>query len=321
MTACRAVLVFAPTPLLTVTIEDRGGEPDLHVHAGGQGVWQARMICSLGVPVVLCAALGGETGAMLRHLITSEGIDLDAEQVGSRNGGYVHDRRGGSRQSIVEVPGSALDRHELDDLYERTLIRGLDASLAVLSGPHDDRIVPASVYRRLTIDLTANGCRVIGDLSGQRLDAMLAGGPFLIKVSHDELLRDGRARDESPAELVSAMRRLSADGAGAVIVSRAKQPALALIDDEVLEVRIPPLQPAEPRGAGDSMTAGVVASLARGESLRAALRVGAACGALNVVRSGLGSGGSAAVTALAKRVELRGRREAEESWNRNARPS
>jgi 1-phosphofructokinase len=68
------VLVFAPTPLLTVTIEDRGGEPDLHVHAGGQGVWQARMISSLGVPVVLSAALGGETGAVLRHLITSRGL-------------------------------------------------------------------------------------------------------------------------------------------------------------------------------------------------------------------------------------------------------
>jgi 1-phosphofructokinase len=53
------IMVFAPSLLITVTIEDRGGEPDIHVHAGGQGVWQARMISSLGVPVVLCAALGG----------------------------------------------------------------------------------------------------------------------------------------------------------------------------------------------------------------------------------------------------------------------
>lgn len=188
-----------------------------------------------------------------------------------------------------------MDRHELDCLYERTLIRGLDASLAVLSGPHDDRVVPASVYRRLTVDLSTNGCRVIGDLSGARLDAMLAGGPFLIKVSHEELLSDGRSSDESPAELANAMRQLRAEGAGTVVVSRAKQPALALVEDEVLEVHVPPLEPADPRGAGDSMTAGLVASLARGESLRAALRVGGACGALNVVRSGLGSGGSAAV--------------------------
>ncbi|HSL09596.1 MAG TPA: hypothetical protein VK887_16700 [Pseudonocardiaceae bacterium] len=130
------IMVFAPSPLITVTIEDRGGEPDIHVHAGGQGVWQARMISSLGVPVVLCAALGGEIGEVLRHLIAVEGIELDAEPVGARNGGYVHDRRGGQRRSIAEAPGVALDRHELDGLYERTLTRGLDTSVSLLSGPH-----------------------------------------------------------------------------------------------------------------------------------------------------------------------------------------
>lgn len=299
------IMVFAPSPLVTVTIEDRGEEPDIHVHAGGQGVWQARMISSLGVPVVLCAALGGETGEVLRHLIAAEGLEVDAEPVGARNGGYVHDRRGGQRRSVAEAAGAALDRHELDGLYERTLSRGLDAAIALLSGPHDDRIVPASMYRRLTTDLSANGCRVIGDLSGQRLEAMLAGGPFLIKVSHQELMRDGRASSEQPTELVDAMHQLRKDGANAVIVSRAVQPALALVDDEVFEVRVPPLEPADPRGAGDSMTAGLAASLAGDESMLTALRVGAACGALNVVHRGLGTGGSTAVATLAKRVELR----------------
>jgi 1-phosphofructokinase len=298
-------MVFAPSPLITVSIEDRGGEPDIHVHAGGQGVWQARMISSLGVPVVICAALGGETGEVLRHLIAAEGLEFDAEPVGGRNGGYVHDRRHGQRRSIAEAPGDALDRHEQDGLYERTLSRGLDAAIALLSGPHDDRIVPASMYRRLTTDLSANGCPVIGDLSGQRLRALLAGGPFLIKVSDQELMRDGRARSEQPTELVGVMRQLRKEGANAVVVSRAAQPSLALVEDEVFEVRVPPLEPADPRGAGDSMTAGIAASLARGESVMTALRFGAACGALNVVHRGLGSGGSAAVQTLAKRVELR----------------
>jgi 1-phosphofructokinase len=94
-----------------------------------------------------------------------------------------------------------------------------------------------------------------------------------------------------------------------VVVYRADQPALALVDDEVVEIHLPPLEPAEPRGAGDSMTAGLAASLARGESLPTALRVGAACGALNVVRSGLGTGGRTAVAALAKRIEIHGRRD------------
>lgn len=68
------VMVFAPSPQLTVTIESLGGIADLHLHPGGQGIWQARTIASLGVPVVLCAGLGGETGAVLRQLIEQEDV-------------------------------------------------------------------------------------------------------------------------------------------------------------------------------------------------------------------------------------------------------
>ncbi|MCW2633555.1 MAG: 6-phosphofructokinase [Pseudonocardia sp.] len=52
------------------------------------------------------------------------------------------------------------------------------------------------------------------------------------------------------------------------------------------------------------MTAGVAASLARGEPLHNALRVGAACGAVDLVRRGLGTAGHIGVQAMAERVEL-----------------
>jgi 1-phosphofructokinase len=301
-----AVVVFAPSPLLTVTIEDRAGQPDIHVHAGGQGVWQARMISTFGVPVVLCAALGGEAGDVLEHLLPSEGVELRAVHVGTRNGGYVHDRRGGDREPIAEAPGGPLDRHEQDALYELVLAEGLEHGTAVLAGPNSDQVIPSSLYRRLATDLGANGCRVAADLSGERLDAVLAGGPAVLKVSHEELISDGRAESDEPAVLVAAMKQLRADGAGTVIVSRAAEPALALPGDDetVVEIHMPPLEPAEPRGAGDSMTAGVIASLVRGDPVREALRTGAACGAPNVVRRGLGTGGEEAIRTLAERVEL-----------------
>jgi 1-phosphofructokinase len=301
-----AVVLFAPSPLLTVTIEDRAGQPDIHVHPGGQGVWQARMISALGVPVVLCVALGGEAGDVLAHLLPSEGVELRAVRVGARNGGYVHDRRTGDRESIAEAPGGPLDRHEQDALYELVLAEGLRHGTALLAGPNSDQVIPAGLYRRLATDLGANGCRVAADLAGERLDAVLAGGPAVLKVSHEELVADGRAESDDPAALVAAMKQLRADGADTVIISRAADPALALPagTDTVLEIHVPPLEAAEPRGAGDSMTAGVVASLVRGDPVREALRTGAACGALNVVRRGLGTGGEAAVRTLAERVDL-----------------
>ncbi|MCU1628349.1 MAG: 6-phosphofructokinase [Pseudonocardia sp.] len=66
----------------------------------------------------------------------------------------------------------------------------------------------------------------------------------------------------------------------------------------------PPLGPMEPRGAGDSLTAGMTACLAKGDPSETALRIGAACGALDAVRHGLGTGGATAVEILAHRVRI-----------------
>mgnify|MGYP001148470696 CR=1 FL=1 len=45
------IVIFAPSPVLTVTIEDDPDGPDVHFHAGGQGVWQARMLRRIGADV------------------------------------------------------------------------------------------------------------------------------------------------------------------------------------------------------------------------------------------------------------------------------
>ncbi|KUI43051.1 phosphofructokinase [Mycobacterium sp. IS-1590] len=307
------VVIFAPLPVLTVTVEDRSGDADIHVHAGGQGVWQSRMMSSLGVPVVLCSALGGETGDVLGHLLPAQNITVQTVPVSARNGSYVHDRRSGGREVVAEAAGSPLDRHELDSLYELTLTEGLTHGRVLLSGPQEDDVLPADLYRRLSTDLGANGCKVAADLSGERLEAVLAGGPDLIKVSHEELLDDGRAKSEDAKHLVAAMRSMRDEGANTLVVSRSGDaPALALLgeedgdeDEAVVEITMPTLEPADSKGAGDSMTAGIVAALASGRPLRRALQIGAACGALNVVRHGLGTGGARAVETLAERVELR----------------
>jgi 1-phosphofructokinase len=297
------VAVFAPSPQLTVTVEEIDGVPDVHVHAGGQGVWQSRMIDALGAQAILCCALGGETGQVLRHLI---GVDVEVREVAARNGAYVHDRREGHRDEVVRMPADALTRHELDDLYELTLMAALRADVTVLSGPAaDDVPVPHSVYERLSRDLGAHGARVVVDLSGERLAHALKGGPEVVKVSHEELVADGLAESDALPDLVAGCREVASRGARAVVVSRAGEETLALIEDELWLVESPALTPVDTRGGGDSMTAGLAAGLAQGRSPEEALRLGAAAGAINVTRHGLGSGSGDAVRELAGRVRLK----------------
>jgi 1-phosphofructokinase len=298
------VMVFAPVPQLTVTIEQEADAVELHVHPGGQGVWQARMITSLGVPVTLCACLGGEVGGVLGPLIAAEGVELRSVPRPTPSGWYVHDRRDGERVEIAQNPGEPLARHELDELYSLALAEGLQAEISVLSGPADPSVVPPDVYRRLAADLASNGARVVADLSGEHLTAVLAGGVSFLKVSHEELVDAGRADDDGVDALIEAMRKLQTEGAQSLIVTRAEEPSLALLDGDLVEVALPRLEATDTRGAGDSMTAGVAAVLARGGDLTDAVRTGAAAGALNVTRHGLGSGRADAIAELVKRVRI-----------------
>jgi 1-phosphofructokinase len=300
----KGVMVFVPAPQLTVTLEQQNDKAELHVHPGGQGVWQARMITLLGAQVTLCAAAGGEVGRVLEPLLKFHGVTLKTIKRDWGTGWYVHDRRSGKREKLAEDPGQPLSRHEMDELYSLALAEGLRAGIAVLSGPAHPSVVPADIYRRLATDLTANGCKVIIDLSAAHLAAALEARPHVVKVSHEELIRDGMVKDGSPESLTRALHQLRCDGAQMALVSRADEGALALIEDRLYEVRMPRLIAAESRGAGDSMTAGVAAVLAKGGSLCEAVRTGAAAGALNVTRHGLGTGRVDAVQVLTDRVRL-----------------
>nr|WP_308442003.1 PfkB family carbohydrate kinase [Rhizocola hellebori] len=298
------VMVFAPAPELTITIEQAGDDTHIHLHAGGQGIWQARMIATLGVPVALCTAFGGETGRVLEPLTAAEGVWLRTVTSGGRSAAYVHDRRDGERVELARSPAEPMPRHELDELYGLALTEGLRATVSVLSGTRDPHVIEPDVYRRLAGDLRRNDGLVVADLTGDYLDAVLESGLDFLKVSHEELVESGRAPDDSQEALVKALRELHEEGAQTVAVSRAEKPALVYLDGEIHEVRLPSLEPADHRGAGDSMTAGVAATMAQGGDMRTAIRIGGAAGAVNVTRHGLGTGRASVISKLMEEVEL-----------------
>src|SRR5690606_27381957 len=141
------------------------GVREVHLHAGGQGFWVARMAARLGARVTLVGAFGGESGTALRALIEAEGIAVRAIETCRPNAVWISDDREGESATVVEPEAPTLMRHESDGLANAVLGAGLESDVTVLTGAPAG-VLEADRYRGLAHDLHAVGGRVVADLSG-----------------------------------------------------------------------------------------------------------------------------------------------------------
>lgn len=300
------VALFAPNPVLTVTLEVEGGgeQPAIHFHAGGQGVWVARMAACLGAEPVLCALAGGETGELLRPLLARAGGTRALVASGAASGCYVTDRRSGEREVIALSLAGAPSRHELDELFSLACAHAISSGWLVVTNPLPPDALPLECYGDLVADARAGGARVLVDLSSPRLDSALRGRPELVKINDWELAEFICGPVSEPPQLLAAAARVRDAGAASVIVTRGEKPALMLAEDEAWQLTPPHFEQGHREGCGDAMMGAIAAGLARGMPLREAAVLGAAAGAANFLRHGLGRASREVVEQLRDAVRV-----------------
>lgn len=301
------VAVFGPNPMLSITIEQltAAGGDEIHLHAAGQGVWVARMAAELGARAALCGFIGGETGAVLRPLLEQSPIELRLVETREESGCYLHDRRDGERQPIAQSASLPASRHEIDDLFSRSCAAALDADVLALCGPYPSEMLPLEIYGNLVADVRANGTPVVVDLSPPRLDSALEGKPELVKINDWELAKFIEGPVDTEEKMRRAAEQLLERGAEAAIITRAEEPAMVVRGDEAWTLIPPRFERGSREGCGDSMMGGLAACMANDTEWEEMLRLGAAAGAANFLRHGLGSGDRSVIEDLARRIELR----------------
>jgi 1-phosphofructokinase len=298
------VAIFAPHPLLTVAVETRGEQDDVHMHVGGQGMWVARMAAELGARPIVCSFVGGETGHVIEHLLAGLPGELRITRTIGASGSYVVDRRSGDRRLIAHQVAPPPSRHELDDLFSATCAAALEAEVLVVCNPYPADALPLEVFENLVSDARGNGTRVLVDLSTPRLDRALEGAPDLVKINDWELAEYVYGPVSAPHEMRAAAERVHAAGAATVVITRAGDPAFVLHEGRELELVPPKFDRGAREGCGDSMMGGIAAGLASGMAMPDALIQGAAAGAANFLRHGLGTGSADVVRDLVRSVRL-----------------
>jgi len=304
------VTIFAPHPLLTVTIEAEGeSRQSIHFHAGGQGVWVARMVRALGATPVLCAFLGGESGTLLGPLLQEDGsaapgYELRLVRTGTPSGCYVTDRRSGRRELVAMSVSDPPSRHELDDLFSRTVAEAIDCGTLVVTNPMPGASLPLEVYADLVTDVKGSGCTVLVDLSSPRLDSALRGAPDIVKINDWELAEYVRGPVDTEERLFAAVSALHEAGAKTAIVTRGEEPGLVVTDGEAWRLTPPRFENGFREGCGDSMLGAMAAATASGSAPLEAIAIGAAGGAANFLRRGLGNASFDVVEKLARSVRI-----------------
>lgn len=106
------VAVLGAGPMLEVTVEldaQGGPDPEVHIHAGGQGLWVGRMAKALGARAIVCGPWGGEAGIAAAALARAEGLELRTTSAAAIST-HLLDYRGGEREEIAVMPS----RYEAD---------------------------------------------------------------------------------------------------------------------------------------------------------------------------------------------------------------
>jgi 1-phosphofructokinase family hexose kinase len=263
---------------------------------GGKGVNVARVLKSLGQPVIATGLAGGATGTRLVEQLTQLSVLSDFVRIReeSRTNTAVIDPTTGEQTEINER-GPKVSEQEVELFVDKLLYLAKGASLCVFAGslPRD---VDVDVYAKLIRELRRLGVATVVDTDGDPLRRAVRAEPDVISpnvLEAEELVGHEFNDDDDHMIAVREMAELGARDAimttpdGCFARMRSAEPGG---EPCVYRVRVASsvLEPRATVGSGDAFLAGFVAARYSGRSVADCLAYGVACGAESTQHLGAG---------------------------------
>jgi 6-phosphofructokinase 2 len=263
---------------------------------GGGGINVARAVRKLGGDALACFPVAGPGGERLRQLLDAEGVRQAPIPVTgwTRQNLNVLEEVSG-RQFRFCMPGPALAEPEWSRFLDWLAALRPAPAFVVASGSLAPG-VPDDFYARVARVARRMGSRLVLDTSGPSLACAVDEGVYLLKPSLREfeaLLGEHDTDESRLAGLAAAV--VERKWCEVLVLSLGAGGALWVTASERERLAAPAVHVKSSVGAGDSMVAGIVLSLAQGHPLRQAVRVGVAAGAAAVMNPG---------TALCRREDV-----------------
>jgi 1-phosphofructokinase family hexose kinase len=259
--------------------------------AGGKGVNIARMLKTLGQPVIATGFQGGPTGTQIVAQLGEESILHDFVRIReeSRTNTAVLDPTTGEQTEINEQ-GPTVDPEELEQFREKLLYLARGAAIVVFAGSLPRGIEP-SFYAQLVRAMHKLDVMTIVDTDGEALRLAVRAEPDVVSpnvVEAEELVGHEFNDDTDHAGAVREIVSLGARSAIMTVPDGCWAQMLTDGSPRVYRVTVPPQDSVAAVGSGDAFLAGYIAARYRGSSAAECLSFGVACGAESTGRLGAG---------------------------------
>lgn len=247
----------------------------------------SRAIKKLGGESLLLYPVGGLTGKMLEELLGREGLKHRPFPIeGLTRESLVILEESTGRQYRFGMPGPELQEQEWQQFLIALSAMDPAPEYLVASGSLPPG-VPADFYARVASLGKKREAKVIIDVSGEALKKALREGVYLIKPNVREFSELVGKDIQEEAQIKAEAGKIIESGHCEVLVISLGAAGALMVSEEVSERLLPPTVPIVSKvGAGDSMVAGIVLSLARGRSVRESVLFGVAAGAAAVMTPG-----------------------------------
>ena len=255
--------------------------------AGGGGINVSRAIRKLGGESLAIFPAGGHTGVLLQSLLENEGVTCKSiPTVNWTRENFIVVESSTNSQFRFGMPGPALSESEGQSCID--LLTSIDPKpeYIVASGSLPPGL-PVDFFAKIARAAKNMGARFILDTSGEPLKLAANEGVYLLKPNLGELSKLAGV-ESIETEGVEKYARLIIEKGDCEVVAVSLGPggAMLVTREKSLYVPAPTVRKRSTVGAGDSMVAGMVLSLARGRSLEEMIRFGVACGTAATMNAG-----------------------------------
>ncbi len=250
--------------------------PDPEIHAGGKGLNQSIAAARAGASVCHAGRVGAD-GDFLLQLLQRDGVDTSCVTVdrAARSGGAIIQVEPEGRNTMLIYGGAnrRLEETQLDVVFSQF---GEGDILMMQNETNLSRSILCRAAEKgmYTIYNPSPITEVIFDMPYQLVDLLI--------VNEDE----GAALSGGTYPPDEMLKRLYELCPNTVILTLGQAGSCAISAEGVLQQDIFPVKALDSTGAGDTFAGYIAASLARGSSLRDAMRTAAAASALSVTRHG-----------------------------------